>query len=129
MNLQGRGNHGTVANFTAGTETVIACADLDPNRPLLETRIAGFPFYTGELYWRDIPEEAPLDLCREPDHPDNSWAVAVLWQGHKLGYLPRQHDFIAARLLDDGIPLRCRVLEKLTLPGDWHNLWIRVDFA
>lgn len=105
------------------------CLDLAPGGPLFDTRIAGYPFYMGELYWKDIPKGVALELHRQPDHPQDDRAIEVYWQGHKLGYIPRQHNCIAAQLMDDGIALSGQVLEKLTLPGDWHNLFIRVDFA
>lgn len=50
-----------------------------------------------------LQENDPLLLIREPDNYHDKNAIAVYTtSGLKLGYLPREHNLILSRLMDEG---------------------------
>jgi hypothetical protein len=84
---------------------------------LLQTPIAGVAHY--DFADTDFPLEGGmmLELAREPDHPHQQRAIAVLTpdEGHKLGYIPGRHTLIPARLIEDDYEVIGRV-ENIQLP-------------
>jgi hypothetical protein len=73
------------------------------------SNLAGFRHHQAPLLWSALRLGAPLELVREADNPSDVDAVAVYWQGSKLGYLPRGENFMAASLLDRRRPLSARI--------------------
>lgn len=79
--------------------------------PLLlqESPLAGFQFHRGEALWHRLAVDSPLALVREPRNPHDPRAVAVTFEGEKIGYVPRLDNAAVAQLLDRGEPLEARV--------------------
>jgi hypothetical protein len=71
--------------------------------------LAGFRYHAAAEVWRGLRVGDRLELAREPDNPHDANAVVVLWQGHKLGYVPRRENAALAWGLDRGTPLRARI--------------------
>ena len=71
--------------------------------------LAGFRYHAGAELWRELRVGDRLDLARERDNPHDANAVAVLWRGHKLGYVPRRENAALAWGLARGTPLRARI--------------------
>jgi len=67
-----------------------------------------------------------LDLVREPLNPHDPLAIKVMWQGHKLGYIPRAHNTEIARLLDRGGSVTTRVMSVDSGNGPWRRLEVIV---
>lgn len=82
--------------------------------------VAGFPFYEGAAEWARLREGDVLELVREPGNPYDPLAVRVDWQGHKLGYVPREDNEAVARLMARGVRLEARIvgLQKSRRPRD-----------
>ena len=66
-----------------------------------------------------------LELVREPGNPHDPLAVAVHWQGIRIGYVPRRANAEIARRLDAGERLVCR-LSRLGQDGE---TWERVEVS
>lgn len=49
-----------------------------------------------------MPDEARLDLVREPDNQADSWAICVEYDGKRIGYMPADKNEVLARLMDGG---------------------------
>jgi hypothetical protein len=77
--------------------------------PLQHTMLAGFRHHDAPSLWPALGPREPLDLRREADNPHDPQAVALLWRGRKLGYLPRRENLVAARLLDRSRNLSARI--------------------
>jgi hypothetical protein len=86
--------------------------------------LAGFNYHQAPEVWRGIRVGDALALAREPDNPYDAGAVRVLWQGHKLGYVPRAQNAALAWALDRGERLEARVSR---VQAD-HNPRKRIEF-
>lgn len=74
-----------------------------------DSPLAGFRYYGAAGVWRELRVGDRLELAREHGNPHDANAVAVLWRGHKLGYVPRRDNAALAWGLDTGAPLRARI--------------------
>ena len=74
-----------------------------------DSPLAGYRYYVAAEVWRELRVGDRLELAREHSNPHDGNAVAVLWRGHKLGYVPRRDNAALAWGLDRGAPLRARI--------------------
>jgi hypothetical protein len=107
--------------LAARPKTVLA-----PHLTLLTSRLAGYHYYAGEKLWSNITRGDELELFREPGNPHDRQAVALLWKGYKLGYIPRRDNTVIAQLLDRGMPLRCRISVRRESPDPWNRIHFMV---
>lgn len=56
-------------------------------------------------------EADTLELDREPSNIYDPLAIAVLWEGTRIGYVPRQHVALLSSLLDNGYQIQAAVDE------------------
>lgn len=78
---------------------------------ILRTRLAGVRFHAEpESFDRLRPGDA-LVLTRESENPHDADAIRVDWRGNPIGYLPSDHNYAPARLLDAGEQLDARIVE------------------
>jgi hypothetical protein len=71
--------------------------------------LAGFRHHAAAGVWRELRVGDRLELAREPHNAHDPNAVAVHWQGRKLGYVPRRENAALAWGLDRGTQLRARI--------------------
>lgn len=104
--------------------TLVARPHLSPNPPLtlLTSSLAGFQYYSGQYLWPKISRGDGLWLLREPDNPHDKRAVALFWDGYKIGYVPRRDNTVIAQLMDQSLPLECRITEKNESPDPWKRI-------
>lgn len=76
---------------------------------LQTSRLAGFKYYEGRKLWSQLRVGDALELVREADNPYDGNAIAVAWQGHKLGHVPRADNAALARFMDHGQRLEARL--------------------
>ena len=75
---------------------------------------------------KDIDVGAALALKREPENENDGLAISVeTVGGEKIGYVPRSHNPILARLLDAGKLLTTKVVHK-ELEDHWLNIRIEI---
>ncbi len=88
---------------------------------LQSSRLAGFKYYEGRKLWPQLKRGDDLTLVREADNPHDGNAIAVEWQGHKLGHVPRADNAALARFMDHGQRLEARItaLPKEKRRGRW----------
>ena len=77
---------------------------------LYDDYIRGFKYYEGVSLLAQLKPEDELELVREYDNPHDDYAIAVYWEGHKLGFLPSQKNEVIANLLDHGVLLESRIV-------------------
>jgi hypothetical protein len=97
---------------------------------LLQCFIAGFRHYEGMQLLPQMKEGDLLAFVREPDNEHDSKAIALQWQGQKIGYIPAATNEMLSYLLDaDALSLFAVIthLEKNAKP--WENLAIAVYFV
>lgn len=74
-----------------------------PGAGTIYSRIAGLYYAIGDILPSSILSVGdPLDLIREPDNCHDLFAVRVVLDGRKLGYVPATHSRTVARLMDSG---------------------------
>ena len=75
--------------------------------------IAGMRYWDAALALRDLGPGDNLSLVAEPDNPHDPDAVAICWEGSKLGYIPRESNALPAQLLafGHGDVIECRILK------------------
>ncbi|MGV8134352.1 MAG: HIRAN domain-containing protein [Mangrovibacterium sp.] len=73
--------------------------------------IAGFHYYQGKEVENQLREGDQLSLKREPQNRYDRNAVEVYLKSKKLGYLPRKENKIIARMMDQGINIKGRLMK------------------
>jgi hypothetical protein len=89
-----------------------------------ESPLAGFQYHQGKALWDELKVGDVLTLTREPHNPHDANAVAVYWNGQRLGYIPRRENADVARQMDRGAVAKARII-KLTVA---RNPWQRIAF-
>ena len=96
---------------------------------LQESPLAGFEHHKGDHVWSWMREGSRLRLIREAANPHDGNAVAVYFNGDKLGYLPRRENAAVAQLLDRGHPVDATILRLREEPNPWRRVRIRVELV
>lgn len=95
---------------------------------LQECHVAGTMYIDDILIKaKDVDVGTMLVLKREPSNEHDELAIRVeTTAGDKLGYVPRKHNPILARLMDAGKLLIAKVLYR-ELEDNWLNIRIAID--
>lgn len=88
--------------------------------------LAGFRYHAGGELWSKLKVGDRLELRREPANPHDANAVAVVWRGRKLGYVPRRANAALAWGLDHGRPLQARISRLARHPNPARRLEFEV---
>jgi len=92
---------------------------------LLETFIAGYRYYNGEMVEWTFYSGKPVLLRREPENPYDPMAIEVYTtEGVKLGYIPRKFNQVPARLMDQGAIVRAEIKAVYPLAEPWERVKI-----
>jgi hypothetical protein len=94
---------------------------------LLHDFIKGFQYYKGEALFENLKEEDALELEREYDNKYDRYAIAIYWNGHKLGFVAREKNNLFAKLIDAQI-LSFKAKIK-TLEGEassWEQVFYQI---
>ncbi len=95
---------------------------------LLRCEIAGTGHHCDEATGHRLINAPVLALVREPDNEHDEDAIAVHLDGQRVGYIPRQHNTVLARLLDAGKCMRARVVSVVDPEdGPWLDAEIAVE--
>ena len=64
----------------------------EPSRFYADFHVAGFAYYDGLEVIDELTLGKPVDLVAEPSNPHDPDAVAIVYNGHKIGYIPSQYN-------------------------------------
>jgi hypothetical protein len=64
--------------------------------------IAGFTYHDGVDVFGELKIGAELDFVVEPDNKYDTYAVAIYYKDHKLGYVPRGTNKYISKFLNFG---------------------------
>jgi hypothetical protein len=97
--------------------------------PIYDDFVAGFQYYKGMELKDSIAAGQSLDLVREPENKYDNQAIAIYWEGQKLGFMPQHNNLIPSALLDAKIPCIATVkaVYKNTVP--WETLEFSISLA
>ncbi len=76
---------------------------------IYDNYVAGLRYYRFDRLKSHISTGAVLQLVREKQNKYDAFAVAVYFQGEKLGYLPAYENVVLSNLLDSGVDLKAFV--------------------
>lgn len=85
-------------------------------KPVREIRLSS-PYLAGSRYHQgfeivtQLRENILLTLKREPTNAHDCYAIEVFQNNTKLGYLPRAENKVIARLMDQGVAVKARILK------------------
>lgn len=101
-------------SFFAGS-ALLLLPKTGAEKPVREIRLsspylAGFQYYQGPEIEPQLGESNLLTLKREPTNPHDCYAIEVFQNSAKLGYLPRAENKVIARLMDQGVEVKARIL-------------------
>jgi hypothetical protein len=71
----------------------------EPSRVYAEFHIAGFTYGDGIDVVNDLEPGVEVQLVGEPDNPYDPEAVAIFFEGKRLGYVPKNHNSQLSQLL------------------------------
>lgn len=88
--------------------------------------LAGLRFYAAAEVWQQLRVGEAVELSRESENPHDANAIAVLWRGRKLGYVPRRDNAALAWGLDRGERLQARISRLAPHPNPARRIEIEV---
>ncbi len=105
-------NDGSIT-FKAFEEDILALSSIVAGTSYVNLR---------EIEKEIILNESSLQLKREPTNEYDKFAILVLFNEHKLGFLPKSKNQTIARLMDAGKQFYAKVTSK-----EWEGTWLRID--
>ncbi len=94
---------------------------------LLQFFIRGFRFYKGVEMIDQISHDGLVELVREPDNQYDENAIAIHYNGIKIGYVPQEDNLILARLLDARLlDLQAEITHINKKVADWEKIRVAV---
>ncbi len=128
--LQGAGTLAIAPLASTLANTPAAATPIRPKPMRLQVLpLAGFQYHAGPRLWSQLAEGQALSLQREPANRHDELAVAVHWQDHPIGYLPRRHNGAIAQLLDDGQQLDANICALHESADPWERVELEVWWA
>ncbi|MBK9629246.1 MAG: HIRAN domain-containing protein [Flavobacteriales bacterium] len=94
---------------------------------VFDTYVRGFQHYEGPRVLCQMKDLDVLDLVREYANAHDTNAVAVYWEGHKVGYLPMGENVSLAYMMDHGLLLECHVVYTQPKERHWEQCFIAVE--
>lgn len=94
---------------------------------LLQSFVRGFRFYEGPKIINEINKSGLLELVREPDNQYDPCAIALHFNGKKIGFLPMESNEMLSILMDaELIALQAEITYIETQAADWEKIHIAV---
>lgn len=94
---------------------------------LLQSFVRGFKFYEGPSLLETMHTGDMLELVREPGNGHDPCAIALHFNNHKIGYIPKEENEVLSRLLDSGvIELMAEITHLEPQAATWENVHIAV---
>ena len=88
----------------------------------LECLVAGTSFRKLNDVEAALNKEVKLELKREPQNEYDHFAIALHFEKHKIGYIPREKNEVIARLMDAGKNFFATIQAK-----EWEGNWLKVE--
>lgn len=119
------GKLGVAVALTAGAKGV-AAAHSSKRIFLYQGHIAGLQYYAGAKCLPRLRKGDVLTVIPEPENRYDEHALAIYWEGEKLGYLPREDNQVLSRLAAAGLLLYAEVSSIAPKKEVWRQVGVRV---
>lgn len=97
-----------------------------PTKKVYRGYVAGYQYQSSSEYQQLMKAGDPLDLVREPQNFYDNNAIAIFWNGTKLGYIPKKHNLVLKNMIDEGIGL-VSIIKTITLVAEsWERVEVEV---
>ena len=93
---------------------------------LLDLHVAGFRHHGGLEHWDALKLQAPVKLIRDSGNVFDQNAISVVFEGRKIGYIPRNYSELLARMMDHGRKLTARVARIEDPEDTWEPIHLNV---
>lgn len=94
---------------------------------LLQSFVRGFRFYEGLKLLDEMHEGDLLEMLREPANEYDPKAIALRFNQHKIGFIPKEDNDILSRLMDaDVVKLQAEITHLNKEAKAWENVHIGV---
>ncbi len=97
-----------------GTAGVVLPPALIKNKPIkiYDNFVKGVAYYGYKSLRKSIKEGDKLTLVREVDNTFDGFALAIYFEGNKLGYISAYENIVLANMLDAGVEMTAFVGEN-----------------
>lgn len=112
----------SLAGVVAATPTL---SDRPPRR-ILETKLAGYPYYAAEKVLGRLKAGDALKLRANPKNRHDPRAVEIWWRSHMLGHVPKHDNASVAQLLADGEELTGAIRFVDPAAPQWERIGVDV---
>lgn len=94
------------------------------SRHITDFNVAGMRYWDGALVLDELKVGANLTMVVEENNPHDPDAVALYWENTKIGYIPKDSNWLPAQLLRFGHNdvLECRILKVNTEADTWKQV-------
>lgn len=94
------------------------------SRHITDFNVAGMRYWDGALVLDELKVGANLTIIVEENNPHDPDAVALYWENTKIGYIPKDSNWLPAQLLRFGHHnvLECRILKVNTEADTWKQV-------
>jgi hypothetical protein len=96
---------------------------------LNECFIAGFRYHEGTDILHELRAGDEVQLVAEPTNAYDAWAVRIERSEKHVGYLPRTQNEPISRLLQQGIPISCRITQVDAQAPTWEAVHIQASLV
>jgi HIRAN domain len=94
---------------------------------LLQSFVRGFQYYDGKKLLKKMKNGALLELVREPNNEYDEFAIAIHYQGKKIGFVPAESNEILAKIIDaDLLKLHAEITHLEPNATAWENTAIAI---
>lgn len=90
--------------------------------------VAGFQYYDGFDVRHLLCTDDLLFLKREPANARDCYAIEVFQGEAKLGYLPRDENKVVARMMDQGVKVKARIIDIDRDESYYHKIKMKVFY-
>lgn len=92
---------------------------------LLQCFIRGFRFYDGPKLLEQMKVGAMIELQREPKNKHDNEAIALYFNGTKIGYVPKEENSLFSKLMDSELlDLQAEITHLEPSAKAWENVAI-----
>jgi hypothetical protein len=96
---------------------------------LLQSFVAGFQYYEGLSLLAEMKEGSLLELVREPENTFDSCAIALHYNGKKIGFIPQRKNRVLSKLIDaQALDLLAEITHLNAQTEAWENVRVAIYF-
>lgn len=98
------------------------------SRLLVDFYVAGMRHWEGATVLDQLKAGKKLKLKYERNNPYDTNAVAIYYKGTKLGYVPRDHNYLPAKLMRFGHKgiLEARIIKVDKKANTWNQVRVGI---